>query len=392
MAGYTTEGFVAKTQEEIISDLQTKQRADVDPDITFGSEEPATQLNGVFSEQLAQVWELASLLSSIDPNASFGVRLDQVGALVGSYREPATESTVVISCTFSASGTITEGAQRVRHSSIEGVEFVAAETVSIPSAGSYDVSFRATVTGPVQAASGSLTVISVPTANWTAATNAEDATPGTDIQSDASFQQSIREEIASGGGSSVPGLVSALSRTSGVTSVKLLNNRSTSTDSNGVLPKTLEAIVRGGTDQDVGQTIFDNASGGAGLQGNTTVQVVDSLGDTHNINFTRATDVDLYVEVNLIITSTGYAGDEEVKAAIIAYGESLASGDPVAIFKVGCAAVTVSGVKNIDSAAPGGPIKVDTLASPVNVLDWPVSIRERADFDTSRIVVNTTVG
>lgn len=385
MAGYTSSGFVSKTLEEIVSELETSQRADVDSDLTFGAEEPLTQLNGIFSEQIAQLWELAEMLAAIDPNSASGFRVDQIALITGTVRDPASPSTVNLNCSFSSGGvTLLDGIAKVGHATNPDIVFVADGDFTSSAVGTESVPFRATVNGPTQAASGTLTDLVVPVAGWTAATNPLDATPGTLEETDSELKEKRTTELASGGGASFPTLLSALSRVPGVTSVNLLNNRSHITDGNGLPPHSVEAIIVGGTDEDIAQALFDNASAGTGYNGTTSVSVADSAGNSHTIRFTRPTIVDVWLEIAFTHDAT-YIGEAAHKLLIAGQDSQFNPGDDVYQFRVLCdATLGVQGIINPQSALIG-----DTAS--VVAADLDINPREIADFDTTRITLVPTL-
>ena len=79
-------------------------------------------------------------------------------------------------------------------------------------------------------------------------------------------------------------------------------------------------MVSGGVDSEIAQTIWLKKPAGILAFGDTTEQIIDSQGISHDISFSRPTPIDIYVEVTL----TTYAeypanGDELIKQAIVDY-------------------------------------------------------------------------
>ena len=67
--------------------------------------------------------------------------------------------------------------------------------------------------------------------------------------------------------------------------------------------------------------------------------VTDSQGFAQTIKFSRPTTVDIYVEVDLTVDSNLYPanGDDQVEAAIVAYGDALGIGTDVVVHGSGLA-------------------------------------------------------
>jgi hypothetical protein len=108
----------------------------------------------------------------------------------------------------------------------------------------------------------------------------------------------------------------------------------------------------------------------------------------HDIKFTRPTEIDMYVEIDVSVDATAFgggiqaAGILQIQEAIVAIGDDLAIGDDVVINKLLCAAFDVTGV--IDVAA----IKIEDTFPPTNTANIPIATRELARFATARVTVN----
>ena len=60
MAGVDATGFVPKTQEEIEDDIVSRQKANIDTNLDTTADSLVGQVNGIISEQIAQVWEVGA--------------------------------------------------------------------------------------------------------------------------------------------------------------------------------------------------------------------------------------------------------------------------------------------------------------------------------------------
>ncbi|MCK4717092.1 MAG: hypothetical protein KAT70_00375, partial [Thermoplasmata archaeon] len=179
----------------------------------------------------------------------------------------------------------------------------------------------------------------------------------------------------------------AVAQVAGVLSATVLVNDTDVTDADGVPPHALEAIVRGGTDSDVATAILGEKAGGIQAHGSEgPFTTTDSQGVAHQIDFTRPTVVDIYLEVDVDVGSD-YAGDTALEEALVDYGDAnLVEGSDVVLSKlVGEIFRTILGVTDVTE------IRVGITASPTATVNHVITAREIADLDTSRILVTSAV-
>jgi len=106
----------------------------------------------------------------------------------------------------------------------------------------------------------------------------------------------------------------------------------------------------------------------------------------HDISFSRPAPLPIYVIINLQKDDTYPAdGDDQVKAAIVAYGvDHLFSGVDVVSFQLK-RAITVSGVVDVPT------LLIGIAPTPTTETTIGVTAVQQADLDTARIIVNTTI-
>lgn len=115
----------------------------------------------------------------------------------------------------------------------------------------------------------------------------------------------------------------------------------------GRFPKSFEAVVQGGTDEDVAEKIWETKPAGIQTFGNTSFTITDSQGDPQVMNFSRPTPIYIWVTVDLTLY------DEEtfpnngvtlVEQAIVDYGNTLQIGEDVLFQRVLCQIFNVTGI------------------------------------------------
>lgn len=157
-------------------------------------------------------------------------------------------------------------------------------------------------------------------------------------------------------------------------------------------PKSFEAVVSGGSDQDVAEEIwlskpagiqtFGNVNGGAGIP------IIDSQGDTQIIFFSRPTPIYIWVQLTLTLYSEEnfpVNGVQLVADSILAYGQSLGIGVDVLLQRVLCQIFTVPGVASgvMQLAATNNPNDSPIFAGN----DISIEENEISTWDLSRIAV-----
>jgi hypothetical protein len=117
--------------------------------------------------------------------------------------------------------------------------------------------------------------------------------------------------------------------------------------SGGRFPKSFEAVVQGGTDEDVAEKIWETKPAGIQTFGNTSFAITDSQGDQQVMNFSRPTPVYIWIDVDLTLNpEEDFPNDgvDLVEQAFVDYGNTLGIGDDVLFQRVLCQIFHVSGI------------------------------------------------
>ena len=113
-----------------------------------------------------------------------------------------------------------------------------------------------------------------------------------------------------------------LQNVEGVYSAIVYENDTDETDSEGLPPHSIEAVVYGGLDSDVAQQIFRRKAAGIQTYGSTSVAVLSSSGVTYNIKFSRPTLVPVWIKVTDLETDANrfpVDGKDQIAQALIDY-------------------------------------------------------------------------
>lgn len=80
--GVTPQGFVRKGLQDILSEREAANLTAFGPGIVQTPQTPTGQLNGLWSDAEAEIWEVAeAMYRSFDPDQAEGVRLDELGRI-----------------------------------------------------------------------------------------------------------------------------------------------------------------------------------------------------------------------------------------------------------------------------------------------------------------------
>jgi len=442
--GVTADGLVPKTFEVIQGEIVSRLRARFGPSLKLSDDSLFGEIVNIQSEREALLWELLeAVVSSDDPDAATQTLLDALCALTGTVREPAIASAVVLTLTGTPLTVVTEGSR----ASVEeaGDEFVTTadatieeldawapttayviddrvtnagkayiSTVAGTSAGSggptttgeaivdgtatwrfmgegmgaADAVAQAAETGPTVALSGTITVIETPVSGWDSVINLLDAEVGSLVETDEDLRVRREQELAGAGTSPAPALLAALLRVDGVFAVKLFVNNTSVTDSDGVPPHSVEALVQGGADQDIWDALLANVSAGIGTFGTESGTAEDSEGTDYTVAFSRPEEIEIYVDITLEKDPDTYPidGDDMVKAAIVAYGDAQSPGRDVVASAISAQAFKVTGVLDVSE------VLIDDAPAPGASTTITITTRQLAVYDTSRITVTSSDG
>lgn len=151
------------------------------------------------------------------------------------------------------------------------------------------------------------------------------ATGGEAEETDDELRQRAKQELAEGTRASAPALVSEAETVDGVTSSSIFTNTTDqdNTGSGGLPPHSFELVVAGGDNDAVAQSILETKAAGdtsyAGANG-TADSGTATLpnGQSLSVEFSRPSQVQIYVEADLVVEDQ-FQGTAAVKNAIIEY-------------------------------------------------------------------------
>lgn len=365
--GIQTSGFLLKSLENILDEIEAEQLSDLSASANQSSSSVLGVLNNIFASQLSEIWEVCqAVYGGLDLSTASGTTLDYLAQLIGLTRQDPTYSTATIQATATGAGDATFTAGTIV--AVEGNEDVTFEVISttvISSSTTGDVLLRATETGALAAPALSLNEngLEVTITNLDSFSNAEDAQLGTDLETDSEFRSRIQAAQAKLGTGTETGVVAdVLTAVNDLSEVKVLTNRTRVVDANGLPGNSVEVIVRENeaTDDEVAQAVYEAVPIGilpVGFQDGPSSSAasgtaVDSVtGQAHTIEFSRAEDREVIVSATIERNSNITGGDTELlttlRTAVAAYINGLGIGEEVTLSKLYAPLYSVAGISDV---------------------------------------------
>lgn len=261
-----------------------------------------------------------------------------------------------------------------------------AQNITISSIGT-PIQFRCVTVGAVNSDIGTINQIVTSIPGWTGVLNQYAASVGQDAETDTHLRQRWNRSLFSRGSTNIDAIAEALAdNVTGVTTVKVYENRTDVTDTDGRPPHSIEAIVEGGENDDIAKVIWKTKAGGINTYGTEHGTTMDANGIEQTLYFNRPSPVKIWLKVVISENpdeTLAPAAVQQIAAALLAKGQEQAVGEDVilqryfsTIFKA------ASGVGYISLTAATG----DT-AGTYSTSNISITPRQIAVFDAARIEV-----
>lgn len=479
--GLSNEGFSRKRLSDIKTELEDSFKQRFGNYINLLPQSVFSNLIGVFADREAEVWELAeAVYNSQYPDTAEGVSLDNVAAITGIVRQPATKSIIQGVCLFGTVGTVVPQGTEFSVNGNPSAKFITDADVNLvagsnsfqrierdgpnPSAGQFTIKYRteetgllaynatpldiqnalnafaglsgvsvsgsmvggyniqfngddgkqpqpaleigtdttggllrvnrlsigvaqgqvnvtATEFGPIQALFDSLTVINTPVFGLDRVRNISDAVVGRDIETDLELRQRRSETLQVAGAATPDAIRARLLNITGVTDCIIFENTTMATV-DGRPPKAFEAIVAGGDQQEIINEIWKTKPAGIATHGSILGTALDTMGAAHDVKFSRPTNVNVYVQLDLTVdTNFPATGTTIVQSAIIDFINNRGIGNDIIVYPQLIASfVGVPGILDV-------VVRIGTAMNPTLDNNIIVNANEIAVTDVTKVEV-----
>lgn len=263
-----------------------------------------------------------------------------------------------------------------------GGRVVPTENMKVVEVGS-PVIFVAENTGPLEPEIGSIKEINTIYDGWTRCCNESSAYVGRNNETVTELRQRYAAAVYAKSVSMKESIKAGLLALQDVDNVTIYENRSDNIV-DGLKPHSFLAIVHGGDDMEIAQTILDKAPIGIDTNGDIELEVKDSEGTAEKVRFSRPVEVPIWVKVIIHeYKEETLPGDlvNTVKNVVVSTGQKLEMGaDVISQRFVGPVYSNVDGIAYLD-------ISISKDGS--NYVDKSISIErgEVATFSTERVTV-----
>lgn len=241
------------------------------------------------------------------------------------------------------------------------------------------LTFNSDEEGDIPAPLNTVTTILTPVFGWLSVSNEISAEVGSVYESDEELRQRFKISKAVRANNTSEALYSQLLELEDVDFVRVYENMTDATDLRGLPPHSFMAIVRGGTDTDIGKIVWNNKPLGIGSFGTSTVFVRDSQNMEREVKFSRATAVPIYV--NIVVTKTDNTfpdnGVEQIRNAVVNYINTRDTfGEDVIYTRLFTPVNSISG-HQVDTLEIGtSPASLASSNIPMTWAEYPITLPE----------------
>lgn len=183
------------------------------------------------------------------------------------------------------------------------------------------LTFNSQVEGDISVPLGTVKTILTPVYGWLSVDNEVSAEKGSVYETDEELRYRFSVSKAVRSTNTSESLYSQLLELNDVEAVRIYENTSNSVDSLGLPAHTFMAVVKGGTDTDIGEIIWNNKPMGITSHGSTSATIRDSQNFERVVKFSRAQEVPVYVSVVVSKTDNNLPDNaqEQIRSAIVEY-------------------------------------------------------------------------
>lgn len=374
--------------QDIIDYYVAKAKEIFGSDIYLGEDSQDYQMLSILARASA-----ASMQAAVDsynarnPDTAFDDTLDGLVTINGIERKSSTYSTVNLNLTG------------IPYTLIRGgvVQSVSGDKWNLPSEVVLDASGEALVTGIAQekgavvALTGEINKIITPTYGWSTVNNPDAANVGQPVETTPALKARRKIAVATPSQTPLESLSAGINNLLGVTDFQVYENDTKETDSRGFPGNSITAVVQGGVDEEIAQTISKLKNMGVLSYGDVTIPVTNEYGSVLNISFFRPELVETFITVNITPLS-GYTTEvgDQIKQAIVAYYSSMKIGDNLYNSQLWEAALSVSpDVRPYFAIDPSKGITIGLSAGSQSNQNLTATFKQKFTLDSDNITIAT---
>jgi hypothetical protein len=384
--------------DEIVSDLEASQLANIDANLNVEADGVLGQLNGIYAAALAELWELMEqVYQAAYPDTASGQSLSYIAAITGALRQPATKATLDVHLEGTVATTVPAGTRCYPDGDSDSL-FETTADADIAEEGTPDyiaVTMQAVTEGiETVAASGDTLIISTPVSGLDAITTdgADPFNAGRDEETDSRLRIRREQFLAIAGASTVEAIRTEMLGVTGVDSCTVFENPTGVVDALGLPPKSIEVLVHSETGpvydpQEIRDEILLRKPAGTETFGGISGDATDSSGNEYTVYYSEAVTVQTWVTISLAVETDGsYVGDENAEQAIADWGTiALRVGGSVYASDIINVAMDITGVISVNVLT----VRVGSQSSPITI-DLLLTARQLGTIDSDDVTVTSS--
>lgn len=284
------------------------------------------QFSFIVAEAIAECWEQTFQASNVRrPRNAKGAILRGLIQLNGLLAKFGSQTQINVKFTGLKDATIPQGSLI---SDVENsVNYSVDKSVTIGADGTATGTATALTKGPINPNNNTVIVIKTPTYGWTNVTNTGVVVVGAEPQTDEELHLEQQRATSNTAYRQIDAIYSGLLNVPGVEFARVYQNTGLTTDSRGIEAKSVAAVVVGGTNEDIANSIAKKSANINSFFGTTEVDITDNQGQVNKIKFSRPEEVEVDVEVNITVTDSALFpaskqdAINQIKQNIITYSE-----------------------------------------------------------------------
>lgn len=319
-------GMHVPTYADIRDELISQMKQIFGTDIYLAEDSMDYQQISIFARKIYDANAMGLLAyNNRTANTSIGVGLDNLCAMVGIKRYPATNSTVQLTITGTPSTVISNG-----QASDGNTLWDLPATVTIPDSGQIIVECTSHEKGYFLALPNTITTITTPVYGWLSVTNTYQSAVGADEETDAHLRGRFSMSTQLPNLAVFDSMTAAILTVSGVNRVKGYENDTGEADSLGLPAHSVTFVVEGGDEEQVAYQIYQKKTPGCYTNGTTSVNIVSTEGNIAVIRYYKPTYKPVYVKVS-VTKLAGYNDSyaDSIKTALVDYINNLGIAETV---------------------------------------------------------------
>jgi len=130
-------------------------------------------------------------------------------------------------------------------------------------------------------------------------------TGGRDEESDVELKNRYLNSLSRGGSTRLSAIKAELYKIDSIKHVQILENtKAIDFRPDGLPPNSIEVIVWGGSNEDILQALLNAKPAGVNTYGENIGTIADEFGQTHQFQFSRASEINVYINVNVVTTES----------------------------------------------------------------------------------------